>query len=100
MHRRQFIQASIAVGAASVSPSLGLAREAGWSAGQVSHLLPSANHDRFIIKAGFRRSVAPSLLVADKRIPGRPTDTTDTGFAFDVQGLTPDTTYELSLVQG
>ena len=97
MQRRQFIQASIAAGA---SPSLVLAREAGWSAGQVSHLVPAANHDRFVIKAGFHRSVVPSLLVADKRIPGRPTDTTDTGFAFDVQGLTPDTIYELSLVQG
>ncbi len=100
MHRRQFIQASIAAGAAGVTPSLVLAREAGWSAGQVSHLVPAANHDRFIIKAGFHRSVVPSLLVADQRIPGRPTDTTDTGFAFDVQGLAPDTTYELSLVQG
>ncbi len=100
MQRRHFIQASIAAGATGVAPSLVLAQRGGWSAGQVSHLVPAANHNRFIIKAGFRRSVVPALLVADKRIPGRPTDTTDTGFAFDVQGLSPDTTYELSLVQG
>ena len=96
MRRRNFMQASVTVGAA---PTVTLGQSETWSAGSVSHLVPGANHDRFIIKAGFRRPVRPALLVADQRIPGRPTDTTDTGFAFDVRNLKPDTTHELRLVQ-
>ncbi len=97
MRRRHFLQASLAAG---TTPSLAFGMQGTWSAGQVSHLVPGANHNRFVIKAGFHQPVQPSLLIADQRIAGRPTDTTSTGFAFDVGDLKPATTYELSLVRG
>jgi hypothetical protein len=98
--RRRFLQtgAALAVGAA-----LPLADEAfaadNWSAGEVVHLLPAANHERILLKASFRRplSAAPQLRIGARRVPGRKADTFGRFWQFDVADLKPSTEYTLQI---
>ncbi len=65
------------------------------------HILPSATHERFVIKASFheRQGSAPALLVdGATRVAGRMTDSEGEYFAFDVRGLAPDREYALRIV--
>jgi phosphodiesterase/alkaline phosphatase D-like protein len=94
--------AGVAAGASLVSsvtltPSGG---QATWDAGQVAHLLPTANHERFLIKTSFKAALddAPVLRVADRRVQGMMTDTQRRFWMFDVGGLSPATRYDLQLV--
>lgn len=67
--------------------------------GPVRHILPTANDTRFAIAVSFfspRTEVA--LLVGDDRVSGQQTDSLGTHWAFSVDGLTPDTVYDLQLV--
>lgn len=93
-HRRDVLKSSLALGAAALIPKA----VQGWASGELEHLIPGANHDRFIIKASFTRAVSsPRLDVANKTVEGRPTDTHGRGYAFDALGLKPATLYELRL---
>ena len=69
-HRRDVLKSSLAVGAAALMPRIAH----GWSEGDLEHLIPGANHDRFLVKASFRRALSPPRLeVAD------PTEVPTTG---------------------
>lgn len=101
--RRRVLQAGAAAlgstvfSAVAQTPDL---RGAGaWDAGEVAHLLPTANHERVLLKASFRRSlsVAPRLQVADRSVAGQRTDTEGRFWRFDVAGLKPATTYRFQL---
>jgi len=72
----------------------------GWNAGQVTHLIPIANHERFLIKASFKSPLrnAPQLSVDGRRTPGIPTDWQGRFWRFDVGGLRPGASYELRLL--
>jgi hypothetical protein len=71
-----------------------------WFAGDVVHILPGANHERFLIKTSFRKPLKgiPLLKVGGlKTVSGGMTDTSGRFWMFDVPGLIPDTEYELVL---
>ena len=96
VNRRHFLQGA---GAFSVALSTGEAASKGnWQGGPVKHLIPSVNHSQISLKVVFSRQViSPWLTLEDKRVLGRPTDTEGFGYAFDVNGLSADTRYDLVL---
>ncbi|MBL8218732.1 MAG: hypothetical protein JNL62_05865, partial [Bryobacterales bacterium] len=92
MNRRTFVMT--AAGAAA-------AQGAGWQAGEVAHLLPTANENRILLKASFQRRVAqPVLRSGKKTVAGRPTDTQGHFWSFDLQGLAPGQPHQLELLDG
>ena len=82
------------------NPSLTTKEGNGWNAGPLKHIVPTANHERFLIKISLQAPVkeAPQLRVDDKRVAGSRTDVVGRCFQFDVTGLRPATTYELQLL--
>lgn len=99
--RRRFLQAGAAL---AVAGGLPLADDAfaadDWNAGDVVHLLPTANHERILLKASFRRALdaAPQLRIGERSIAGSRTDSTGRFWQFDVANLKPATDYTLKLV--
>jgi hypothetical protein len=87
MTRRDFVAATSA--ALSGKPATPILR----------HVLPAANHERFLLKVSFQAALheRPVLLVNDRKTPGIRADTDGQFWIFDVQGLTPATTYQLQL---
>ena len=77
-------------------------REKDWDQGAVQHLIPTASHDRFLIKASFREPQvgAPELEIGNTRLRGQSNAAAGDFWQFDVTGLTPATTYKLSLTSG
>ncbi|HET9466815.1 MAG TPA: hypothetical protein VFO48_00325 [Vicinamibacterales bacterium] len=71
-----------------------------WNSGDVAHLLPTVNHQRFLIKASFRtrHASAPVLLVDGRKIAGRPGDTRGLFWGFDVGSLQPGRQYQLQML--
>jgi hypothetical protein len=71
----------------------------GWNQGQLAHLIPTASHERFLIKASFKAPLAsaPRLSVDGKFIEGVQTDAEGRFWRFDVRSLQPATLYELRL---
>jgi len=78
-------------------------RDPGWNHGEVFHLLPTVNHRRFLIKVSFQRPLAQAPVLTAGRtaaVKGTKTDTEGRFWMFDVDGLVPDTAYELTLTDG
>jgi hypothetical protein len=73
-----------------------------WQAGDLRHILPTANHHRFLIKTSFERTrdQAPLLRIGDKSVAGIKTDIDGRFWRFDADGLQSATTYELQLAEG
>ncbi len=73
----------------------------GWNRGDVSHLIPTASHDRFLIKASFARPRprAPVLAVEGRKVVGSRTDSEGRFWQFDVPGLESSVRYALRLVE-
>lgn len=96
--RRQFIQAGAALAASTALPLSAAAEE--WQAGEVAHLLPTANHERILLKASFRSplAAAPQLKIGSRRIAGRKSDGAGRFWQFDAAGLQADTAYTLQLL--
>ena len=71
----------------------------GWNSGTVAHILPTVDHQRFLIKVSFHQPPAGtvSLRVNDRQIPGINTDSDALFYRFDVADLSPDTEYRLQL---
>jgi hypothetical protein len=105
MKRRQFLSSASAPALLSAFPQAIFSKttsestHSNWDTGNLSHLLPTASHNRFLIKASFHHPVdtAPILLVGDQKIRGEKTDTEGMFWQFNVEGLTPDRSYRLSL---
>jgi hypothetical protein len=108
--RRDFLIGAAAAGIASIgSPLIGAvsasaqgAASGEWDPGQLSHLLPTASHERLLIKASFARPLAdtPVLDIAGRkghRVRGQMTDTRGEFWLFDAPDLRPATTYRLRL---
>src|SRR5688500_16151138 len=99
--RRDFL-----IGAASLATiiasreSAQSAQNKGWNSGDVAHLLPTASHQRFLVKASFTRpqQAPPALLVDKRKVPGRGADTQGLFWTFDATSLEPGRRYELQLV--
>ena len=73
-----------------------------WDSGNVAHLLPTVNHERFLIKASLRTPLAapPLLLVDRQKIAGHPADTRGLFWTFDAARLDPGRRYQLQLLDG
>ncbi len=72
-----------------------------FDAGNTRHILPTANHERFVIKVSFKegRAAPPALLVDGARqVSARQADSDGEHFTFDVAGLLPNTQYSLQIV--
>ncbi len=78
----------------------GAPHEKDWDKGEVQHLIPTASHDRFLIKASFNQvqSAAPELDIGMTRVRGQANTAAGDFWQFDVPGLAPATPYKLSLV--
>lgn len=106
--RRGFLRGSLGAaglaglagaGALGCGPSPEPPPSDGWDAGDVTHLIPTASHDRLWIKASFGRSLdAPPVLdVGERRFAGRPGGTSGRFFAFDARGLEAGTQHRLRI---
>ena len=99
--RRDFL-----IGAASLATmiasreSTGSAQAPVWNSGDIAHVLPTVNHQRFLIKASLRRphQAPPALLVDRRKVAGRAADTRGLFWTFDATGLEPGRRYELQFL--
>ncbi len=75
-------------------------KESIWNSGPLKHIIPTANHERFLIKISLQAPVTepPKLRVGDKAVSGARTDVVGRCFQFDVNDLQPATEYELQLL--
>lgn len=71
-----------------------------WRSGDVVHLIPTASHERLLLKVSFRRPLAqpPRLLVDGSSTPGVMSDSLGRFWRFDARGLPAATRFELRLV--
>jgi len=99
--RRRLLRASSAVpGFLALNAEHARAAD-GWRQGDLIHLIPTANHNRFFIKCSFGSPrTAVSLTVDGRAHSGRHTDGNGRYFEFDVHGLEPAQRYELRLTDG
>ena len=102
LSRREFLEVSAGAAALGVYgwPRLVSAQPTnGWNQGQVVHLIPTANHERFLIKVSFKAPLtgAPRLSVDGKSVDGVQTDPTGRFWRFDVSALRPATQYQLRI---
>ncbi|MBI1353923.1 MAG: hypothetical protein GC160_06220 [Acidobacteria bacterium] len=96
--RREFLASAALVPAALASaPS---AQADSWQPGSVEHLLPTASHDRILLKASFRDAhpKPPQLRVGKRTVDGARTDTAGRFWRFDAAGLAPGEPHRLELV--
>jgi hypothetical protein len=99
--RREFLVGASLAGLAS--PAVAAATgDAAWDQGKLLHLLPTASHDRFLIKASFDGPLetVPELHVGRIRVRGRKNIAAGDFWQFDAAHLKPATTYRLSLIGG
>jgi hypothetical protein len=102
LDRREFLEGSGAAAALSMLPwpQLANAQPAdGWNEGQLAHLIPTASHERFLIKASFKAPLteAPRLSVNNRTVDGVQTDPAGRFWRFDAPSLQPATQYELRI---
>jgi len=101
MIRREFLAATLGATALATLPDDANAQEKsdGWNEGQVHHLLPTASHNRVLIKASLTASLsrAPKLRMGSTLATTIQTDTQGYFWAFDIHDLDPDTEYECTL---
>src|SRR5262245_61168636 len=70
-----------------------------WNQGRVAHVIPTANHERFLIKVYFGEALdkPPQLLVNGRQAAGSQRGPIGRFWRFDVDALDPATEYELRL---
>ncbi|RJG00038.1 hypothetical protein D3871_08515 [Noviherbaspirillum saxi] len=100
LSRREFLE--LGVGAAALGmfgwPHAAAAQSGKtWNQGALVHIIPTASHNRFLIKASFKTplTAVPRLLVNGKPHKGEQTDPAGRFWRFDVPSLQPATQYEL-----
>ena len=107
MNRREFINKTAAATALAIAQGRSVPLSAAsetpattWNPGAVAHLLPTASHDRLLLKASFTRALrdSPQLQIGTRRVRGAASDTGGYFWSFDVDGLDPSTPYELGLM--
>lgn len=101
LNRREFLELGLGVTALGLLgwPHLSHAGQV-WDPGQLAHVIPTANHERFLIKTSFKAPLVspPDLLVNGKSYAGVQTDPHGRFWRFDVPSLQPATNYELRIV--
>ncbi len=93
--RRDFLTAAVLA-----SAQVARGQSDSWRAGSVEHLLPTASHNRILLKASLRSPHAspPLLRVGDRTITGHRTDTAGRFWSFDAMNLAADEPYQLELL--
>ncbi len=93
--RREFLASAVAAAASSARGQTG-----SWQAGSVEHLLPTASHDRILLKASFRdvHTRAPLLRIGKRSVAGMRADTAGRFWSFDAPGLAPGEPHRLELL--
>ena len=104
--RRKFVQVL-----ATLASALGISvknlayagageEDVNWNPGALRHLLPTANHEQFLIKASFRKTLAkaPLLKLNGRLVKALRSDTQGYFWQFHVDELKPDTVYNLQIV--
>jgi phosphodiesterase/alkaline phosphatase D-like protein len=104
MARREFLGLAGAAMGALAMPGVVKAQAApqpadSWNPGQLVHLIPTASHERFLIKTSFTTPLAepPRLIVDGKPVDGMQTDPDGRFWRFDAASLQPATPYELRI---
>ncbi|HEX9462049.1 MAG TPA: hypothetical protein VGB82_05575 [Alphaproteobacteria bacterium] len=100
MDRREFMKVGIGAGTMALSPmARAAAADKAWHAGPVEHLLPTVNDRRLLLKVSLSRPErAVSLVIGDRRVAGRRTDSDGFNWGFDATALQPSHAYTLTLV--
>src|SRR5215470_5575768 len=98
LSRREFLElgaAAVAITMFDLPQSAGAQRAETWNQGQLIHLIPTASHERILIKASFKTTLTdkPRLSVNGKPIEGVQTDLQGRFWRFDVTSLHPATQY-------
>ena len=70
-----------------------------WDQGDLVHLIPTANHNRFLIKTSFLSPLItiPKLQIDGRYVDGKRQDTQGRFWSFDIRGLNSGTEYTLQL---
>ncbi len=72
-----------------------------WDSGDIVHILPTVNDNRILLKTSYNKPIYnPTLKIGNKLVSGVQLDTNRYFWSFDVKNLIPDTTYELTLLNG
>jgi len=102
--RKEFLQWLGLSSAAFVLPGLA-AESSQWQQGDLVHILPTVNHQRFLIKTSFKKpqQQAPRLRVGNDIfgsdiVAGTMKDTAGRFWAFEVKRLKPATEYQLQIL--
>ena len=95
--RRQLFSAVAGASAAALAYAQ---TEDPWDSGIVRHLLPAVSDSRLLLKASFQRplSAPPTLRAGSRSAAGVRADSTGEFWWFDLEGLEPDTPYQLELL--
>src|SRR6478736_5784729 len=95
--RREFL-VTVVGGTAGLALA-GQQEKRSWRAGAVRHLLPTASHDRFLVKASFDRplSATPVIRAGNRSARSVRLDTAGEFYSFDITNLEPEHTYQLTL---
>jgi hypothetical protein len=98
--RRGFLSLGVGAAAGLLAGCASTPAQGSWDAGQVAHLIPTASHDRLLIKASFKAPLArtPQLLVDGRPVAGTRTDLEGRFWRFDARELRAATRHELRLV--
>jgi len=107
LSRRDFVRAAAGSAAAALVGTPGCGRsgpaaeafDTDWARGEVAHLLPTADHQRILLKASFRRPPAGGarLHAGSAVADGVRTDSGGRFYTFLLEGLAPATEYALQL---
>ena len=101
-NRREMLKLSGAAAASLAAPFAyaPAAAQGAWSPGDVVHIIPTASHDRFLIKVSLTTALErpPALRLRDRRFQGIKTDDDGRCWMFYATRLTAATGYDLQLV--
>ena len=104
MQRRAFLESAALLSAAALVGPSRPRQQVAWNSGQLTHLLPTVNHDRLLLKFSLReprgqepRGRAPRLRIEDRVFGAEATDSQGRFWRVDAPDLEPATEYELIL---
>ncbi len=106
MNRKDFIKTSIYlgvglsfIGCLSDKTQVGV-EENSWKDGEVAHILPTVNHNRFLVSTSYKRVVKqPILKVGNQSFKGQMRDTKGFFWIFDCPNLEANTAYQLQIFE-
>jgi hypothetical protein len=98
--RREFLTGALLSSAAAARAQTDAGQTSRWQAGSVEHLLPTASHNRILLKTSLRdaQTRPPLLRVGKRSIAGQRTDTAGRFWSFDAPNLGAGEPHQLELL--